>query len=369
MSETLHLAFDARMSPKPSGVGVYTDELLKGLAKLPSLRITAIASPDQKLPEGVERLATRVAFDAHGRAELFEHLILPRRLRERGVQVLHGPNTILPAFRAPFARVVTIHDVAFRRFPKTLTPAFKMLMEARTAIALRVADTVLAVSEFTAHELRCLYPGSAEKVSAVLSGTPEGTGWHGADPTRADALLASIGLSPRRYFCAVGTLEPRKNLVTLLEAFARAELGGMKLALVGDRGWKDGPLRHAISRTRADSVILTGWLDGQGVRDLIGRSAGLLYPSLYEGFGFPPLEALALGVPAACSDLPPIRESCADRVLRVPPLDPEAWVTAFGKLARAPTKEPWLGRSFDQVAQETAALYRSARARFQAACS
>ncbi|HCF59597.1 MAG TPA: hypothetical protein DFS52_16580 [Myxococcales bacterium] len=356
----LLVAFDTRLSPRPSGVGIYTRDLLAALAARPELQVVAVASPQQPLPEGVERLATEIAFDAHGPAEYFEHVALPRQLAARKVELLHGPNTIVPAGRTPFARVVTIHDVAFARYGQTLTPAFRMLMRTRTRASLALADAAVAVSSFTADELRALYPRLATRVIALPSGTPEGALRHVRDPNRATARARELGLEPGRFLCAIGTLEPRKNLPTLLQAFAQAAIPGVKLALIGDRGWREGPLREALSRMPSDSVVLTGWLDTEQVYDLIASSAGLAYPSLYEGFGFPPLEALALGVNVACADLPPIRESCDGQVRLIGPLDLPGWVEALRWLVSSGPRPPWVGRRFSDVASELVEVYRVA---------
>lgn len=362
----LRIAFDARQPAKPSGVGLYTQELLEALARRPGLEVTAVAAPGQPLPAGVAPLSTEVPFDRHGPAQLFEHVQLPGLLRARGIALVHGPNSVIPLGRVPAARVVTLHDAAFARYPETLTPRFRLLMRVRTATALAAADAVIAVSRFTAQEIGALFPRYAHKVVALPSGTPEVARRHARDPRRAAALLSSLGLEAGRYVCAIGTLEPRKNLVTLLEAFQRAAAPGLKLALVGDRGWRDGPLRLALQRMPADAVVLTGWLPGEPMRDLIAESAGLLYPSLYEGFGFPPMEALALGVPAACADLPPIAESCDGRALLLAPRDVEAWARAIRRLPESPRPAPWAGRTFDLVAEETEALYREVLERRQA---
>ncbi len=358
MESRLRVAFDARLPPKPSGVGLYTQELLGSLARRPSLAITAISAPRQPLPKGVARLTTEIPFDRHGPAQLFEHVQLPRALDSQAFDLLHGPNSIVPLGPTQIARVVTLHDIAFARFPETLSPAFRLLMRVRTGTSLAVADAALAVSRFTARELASLFPRLVHKIAVVLSATPESARRHVRDERRASALLAALGLEPRRYVCAIGTLEPRKNLVTLLRAFAQARVPGLKLALIGDRGWRDGPLRRELAQMTADAVILTGWLDGESMLDLVGESAGLLYPSLYEGFGFPPLEALALGVATASADLPPIAESCAGRAMVLSPLDVGAWARALHTLVATPRPARWVGRTFDEVAEETEAVYR-----------
>lgn len=355
----LHLAYDARLPPRPSGVGVYTRELLWALARQPDLPLTAVCAPDQPLPGGVERLETPIAFDAHGPAELFEHVQLPRLLEARGVDAFHGPNTIVPSGPSRFRRTVTLHDVAFARFGETLPPAFRLLMRVRTEASLRLADRAVCVSAFTADEVRALFPRQAFKVVAVPSAVPGEAAAHRVEPARQARLLGSMGLERERYVCAIGTLEPRKNLPMLLRAFARARVPGLRLALVGDRGWRDGPLRDALAATPPESVVLTGWLADEQVRDLVEGSAALLYPSLYEGFGFPPLEALALGTRVAAADLPPVRAGCGDRARLLPPSDEDAWVRALSEVSDAPRPAPWVGRTFDDVAAELVALIRS----------
>lgn len=363
-SSKMVVALDARMPAKPSGVGVYTRELLAGLAAVQAaenVRLLAVCAPGQVLPANVDRVETSIPFDAHGPAELFEHLELPRILAKLGVQVFHGPNTIIPVGKVPFARVVTIHDVAFQRHGETLPPAFRLLMRVRTATSLAVCDAALAVSRFTADELRLLHPEHAHKVTAVTSGTPSSAVDHVVSAHRARVLLNGLGLVPRRYVCAIGTLEPRKNLVTLLKAFQQAAIPDFKLALVGDQGWRDGPLKEALQHMPPHDVVLTGWIEDEAMRDLVSQSAALLYPSIYEGFGFPPLEALALGVPAVTAMLPPVQESCGRLATMVPALDVGAWAKAMEDASHAKARKPWVGRTFVDVARDTIALYRDAR--------
>jgi glycosyltransferase involved in cell wall biosynthesis len=177
-------------------------------------------------------------------------------------------------------------------------------------------------------------------------------------------MLNGLGLVPFRYCCTVGTLEPRKNLPLLLRAVTGADMGDLQLAVVGDRGWREGALQNALARVPPERVVLTGWLDDVAVRDLVSHSAGLLYPSLYEGFGFPPLEALALGTPVVSAQLPSVQESCGKRVTLLSATDERGWGKALETLADAPRRRPWVGRTFDHVASDVCAAYRKAHALF-----
>ena len=269
---------------------------------------------------------------------------LPERARRDRVDVLHCPTFRAPT-RCAVPLVVTFHDVAVLRHPGTFnrwTRAYSALILPRVAGA---AAAVLAVSQFTKDELVELLGVPPQKVHVI----PNGVG-----PQFGPEGPASRG----EFVLAVSTLEPRKNLGRLLEGFRRARLDGCELLVVGARGW--GDVRVGGSRVR--------WLGEVGDEELARLYRGarcVAYPSLYEGFGLPVLEAMACGAPVVTSRAPALREVAGGAAVAVDALDPDA--IAAG-LEEAIARREELGRagiaraahfSWQEAAKATLAVYRS----------
>jgi glycosyltransferase involved in cell wall biosynthesis len=214
--------------------------------------------------------------------------------------VVHGTNFVLPPPGRGAAGVVTIHDLSYLRHPETVSSASARYRELVPA-SLRRAAIVLADSHALAEEIAAEYGLAADRVRAVPLGVDPA--WFGASP-QPPAELAL----PERYLLFVGTLEPRKNLATLLTAFRRlreTDPSTPPLVLAGPPGW--GPALDTAGLSEAD-VRQLGYLEPSALRSVVAGAAALCYPSLYEGFGLPPLEALAAGTPVVASDIPALRE-------------------------------------------------------------
>jgi glycosyltransferase involved in cell wall biosynthesis len=269
--------------------------------------------------------------------------VLPERARRDGVGVLHCPTFRAP-LRSPAPLVVTFHDLAVLRHPEAFnawTRHYSALMLPRIA---RTATAIVAVSEFTKRELVELLDVPADKVRVIPNGV--------AAPFRREGS-ASEG----NYVLAVSTLEPRKNLQTLVDAFARAKLDGCELRVVGARGWGGVELN-------GDRVRYLGFVPDEELASLYRGARCVAYVSRYEGFGLPVLEALACGAPVVAADLPPIRELANGAAITVDPADPEA--IAAG-LEQAVTRRDELSArgveaaaryDWGRTAAETLALYR-----------
>ena len=269
---------------------------------------------------------------------------LPERARRDAVDVLHCPTFRAPV-RSRVPLVVTVHDLAVLRHPGT----FNRWTQAYSARALprvvRAADALVAVSAFTKRELVELLDVPEEKVTVIPNGvgpqfTPEGPA------TRGD------------YVLAVSTLEPRKNLARLVEGFGRARLDGCELLVVGAPGW--GGVRVGGGRVRR-----LGEVGDEELARLYRGARCVAYPSLYEGFGLPVLEAMACGAAAVISQAPALTELAGEAAVAVDGLDPDAIATG---LEQAVARRDVLGRAgieraarftWRAAAQATLEVYRS----------
>jgi glycosyltransferase involved in cell wall biosynthesis len=269
--------------------------------------------------------------------------LLPAIARRDRVDVLHCPTFRAP-LRSSVPLVVTFHDLAVVRHPEAFnawTRRYSALTLPRIAAA---AAAIIAVSEFTKRELVELLRVPAEKVHVVRNAV--------GPPFRREGP-ASEG----NYVLAVSTLEPRKNLETLIEAFGRAELGESELRVVGARGWGG-------VHVNGDRVRYLGFVRDDELASLYRGARCVAYVSRYEGFGFPVLEALACGAPVVAADLAPIREFADGVAIMVDPSDPDAIAAALNEAARG-TKGRELGtglagrHDWARAAAETIAVYRA----------
>ncbi len=245
--------------------------------------------------------------------------------------VYHFPNFILP----PLSRgksVVTIHDLAFLRHPETLEPHNLRYLKARIEQTVRRADRIIAVSEFTARELRELLGVPAEKVVAIPQGIAGGL----KRPSDAAivAMRKTLGLE-RPYLLTVGTIEPRKNIAFLVDVFEKlADFDG-DLLISGQLGWKFEPILDRMQRsTRAGHIRYLNYAEEAVLPALYAGAELFVFPSLYEGFGFPPLEAMACGTPVLSSrggSLPEILGGAAEYL---DGFEAEAWAERIRSLVR-----------------------------------
>lgn len=296
---------------------------------------------------------------------LWEQSILPLAAMSRRVDVFHGPLNVLPlGVRGP--AVVTVHDLAFLRYPDQLPGMRRAYMIAATRFSVGAADRVIAVSDQTAADL-VQWLAIPEDRIAVIPEAPSRrierlTG------TSLDDFRMRAGLD-RPYVLAVGTLEPRKNLPFLLRAFAAAaDQIPHDLVLVGPEGWMTREFHQTLSELNlGDRVRLTGFVCD---RDLGGWYSGadlFVFPSLYEGFGLPVVEAMTCGVPLLVSNASCLPGVVGDAGILVSPTDQRAWSDALVTLLtdRSLTdrlRQRSLARaerfSWDRTARETMRVYR-----------
>ncbi len=366
----LRVALDATpLLGQPTGVGRYTAELMAALLELsPGERPDALlaaaftwrghAELTGRVPEGVipagRRVPARLLQNAWLRAPLPSMPMLGVR-----ADVVHGTNFVLPPPGRGRAGVVTVHDLSYLRLPETVTAAtarYRRLVPR----AVHRAALVLTPSQAIADEVASEYRLSSDRVRATPLGVHPA--WFDAA-----ALPRPPGL-PERYLLFVGTLEPRKDLPTLLTAYRRLRSAAPDvppLVLCGPAGW--GPALDTAGLS-ADDVVQLGYLDAQALRPVVAGAALLCFPSRYEGFGLPPLEALAAGTPVVASDIPAVREmvgAAGAGVSLVTPRDPDALAGAISDaLDAAPNPAP--GRSYARrftwhhTAVRTAQAYRDA---------
>lgn len=327
----LRVAVDATALIGPrTGVGEVTFGLLGALAARSDVEPVAYAvsysgrdALPGLLPRGV--VAATLPCPARVAHALWRIVPSPRIEAWTGrVDVVHATNFVAPPARAPV--VVTVHDLTFVRFPELCTRAV-LRYEGGLRRALARGATVHTPSDFVASEVREAFALPHERVFRVHNGlTPIG----GGDPA-AGRRLAGV----ERYVLALGTVEPRKNLPTLVRAFdaCAADAPDLRLVVAGPDGWDGDAFAAACSAARhRDRVVRLGYVREAERADLLAGAAVFAYPSVYEGFGLPPLEAMQAGVPVVASDAGALPEVLGDAARLVDPHDADALAAALAAL-------------------------------------
>lgn len=261
------------------------------------------------------------------RPRLWTHTALGPAVRHSRPDVFFVPAHVIPwPGVGDVPAVVTIHDLGYLRFPGSHPLIDRLYLDWSTRHSARTARRVIAISQATADDLIELNGVPRQKVRVVHSGVDEAM--------VAAPLPERFGISGS-YILHVGSLHPRKNLARLIEAFAliKDTLGGLQLVLAGRPGWEYGRLLEKIDELGlAGRVILPGYVSDEERSALYRGARVYAFPSLYEGFGFPVLEAMAHGAPVVCSNTSSLPELVADAALTVDPLDVQGLAEAVEQL-------------------------------------
>jgi glycosyltransferase involved in cell wall biosynthesis len=322
---------------RSGGRETYARELLRALRDLPrDLRLTVFVSAQAADDAFWARYAdARVVLRAAspraaGRWGLGEVGLLPVAAARAGVDVLHAVANFAP-LGGPFARVLTLHDLIFRRLPSAVPPALRWGTELLVPLAARRAQRIITVSAASrddiAEELR-VAPEHIDVIPNGLSGRPCGAG----DSAEARARLH---LGDRPLALSVATAVAHKNLAMLLEALARITPAERPVLAFAGHGTDAGeiPARAATLGLTQD-VRLLGAVPPDALEDLYAAAALLVTATRYEGFGLPVLEAMARGVAVVCSDLPVLHEVAGDTAIYVDQEDPPAIARALREVLR-----------------------------------
>ena len=325
------------------GMEVVARELIPALREAaPGLRMTAFVNREAAEagdgPWGEVVPAVTVPVRARHRVEWVrgEQALLPRLAAREGVDLVHSLASTAPGW-GRFRRVVTIHDLIHRIYPEAHAGALTLGMRALVGLAARRSHRVMADSASTRDDLVGLLrvpPGKIDVVPLGVGASPAPDG-RAATPR---ALRAAHGLSDRRVVLSVSAKRPHKNLARLLEALALVPPGERPVLVVpGYPTWHEAELRsRAEALGVAGDVRWLGWVNAEELEGLYGLAEAFVFPSLYEGFGLPVLEAMRHGVPVACSDRSSLPEVAGDAALLFDPESPRAIAEAMTALLGDP---------------------------------
>ena len=361
-----------------SGIGQYTLHLIEHMRRLlaqpPWLFYGGAWSRDVRdapvpsAPTPVQRLKQAIPYPYFA-ARALQQWRFDAGVRANGVALYHEPNFL--AFRFDGPSVVTVHDLSWVRHPETHPAQRVKVMNAAMPRVVAAAAQIIVDSEFVRGEVIEHYALPPERVTSIPLGVP--SGFSPLAEAQCAPMLAAHGLRYRGYVLAVGTLEPRKNLDTVIAAYARlspAERRNHPLVIAGLPGWGMERLSALLrERFAADDVRLLGYVDRDSLPRLYSAARAFVYPSLYEGFGLPPLEAMACGTPVVVSNRASLPELVGAAGVQVDALDDAALAAAIRALlqddalhARYSAAGIEQARKFtwDACAQRTLTVYRRA---------
>lgn len=297
-----------------------------------------------------------------------EHVALPLACRSERIDLLHCPKSAIPYF-SPCPTVVTLHDLIPLKHPETEKFAAQMYWRLQIPIAARRSSFIITDSEHARREILADFALPQDKVRAIMLGFDPLMSTPRSEATGKN-ILAKYGL-PADYLLYVGTIQPRKNLDTLIQAFNSLKQTGAvekKLVIVGRKGWLYEQLFADIKAMNLESdVIFTGFVPDEELSYIYDHAAVFVYLSFFEGFGLPPLEAMACGVPVITSNTTSLPEVVGDAGITVTPADVSAVAAAINKVLSDPemaARMQTAGRararlfSWEAAARETVEIYR-----------
>jgi glycosyltransferase involved in cell wall biosynthesis len=336
----LRIGIDARLyRAEKTGIGSYTAHLIQSFAAMDReddfLLFTdaPVPLPGPNFGNSVIGIRKRI---------LWTLFFLPFRLRSERVDLFHGPaNFELPPF-APCRLVSTVHDLIPLHFPELVSKKFYLLFRSLIGRTLRNSDRVITDSEFSRQDILQRFPVPPEKVVVTpLAPHPRFTA--GGDDERDREVCERYGLRGR-YILFVGVFEPRKNIPFLVEAFTAfrhdfAEGKDFQLALAGGAGYQGGEIAEEIRRQKLDPAVrLLGYVPDGDLPPLYRQAELLVFPSRYEGFGLPPLEAMACGTPVLAADTSSLPEIVGTAGEVFPLGTPEELAERMASLFTAPAR-------------------------------
>jgi alpha-1,3-rhamnosyl/mannosyltransferase len=299
-----------------AGVGHYTYELARALAfaapgeefelVYPSSYPAVDLEEREPMPSNLKEARVRVG--ALGRR--WWSAGLPRYAARRGFRLFHGTNYEVPLWGGA-TRVLTVHDLSLLSHPETHERRRVWRARRRLPLMALAADAVVTPTEAVRREVCARLRVSPSKVFAVHEAAREC--FRPLEGSEAAAALGELGIDGGEFLLAVGTIEPRKNLATLVRAFEEVlrerPSSALRLVVAGGRGWLSGPLFESIEKSPARGrVVLAGYVSDEQLCALYSACTAFVYPSLYEGFGLPPLEAMSCGAPVLAGDTPAVAE-------------------------------------------------------------
>lgn len=331
MAMSLTIGIDASRAVKHirTGVEQYSWEIIQHLLKLDTTNDFVLYAPHQPRDSFVVNQRTKWYFIKQRR--LWSQIGLARELNKLPPDVLFVPSHVIP-FVSKVPAVVTIHDTAYKYFPGSYSYAQRNYLNFSTAVSIRRAKRVIVPSESTKRDVIKEYPDGKNKITVIP---------HGVDHATFNPSITADRPIQDPYIFFVGRIEDKKNVKLLVEAFGllAKERKTVRLVLAGSNGFGFERVQQAIKtlpKTVRDLIVQPGYIPRYDLVRYLKHASVFAFPSIYEGFGMPILEAMAVGTPVVCTNSSSLTEVAGEAAILLPPNNPLAWAAAFSRILNQP---------------------------------
>ena len=325
----MRIAIDATiLSNENTGTGFYIINLIKGLGKIEDKNLEYYIFVKKDLVPDVVDIAgdnfhiIDINFKPRFLRVIWQFLFFPFTLRRLRIDVLHSPNYITPLYSLGFKIIVTIHDLTFCLMPEKYTITKRLFYKLLVPVFIKIADKVISVSENTKKDMIKLFKVPENKIYVTYESYPE----YYTKPGRgekSDEVLNKFGIK-KNFILFVGMIEPRKNVLSLLKAFYLVDdYIDLDLVVVGKKGWYYSDVEEFMEIIKGESlnnkIFFTGYVSEPELKYFYQSAYIFAYPSYYEGFGLPPLQAMACSIPVITSDVSSLPEVVGEAAIKIDP--------------------------------------------------
>ena len=325
----MRIAIDATiLSNENTGTGFYIINLIKGLGKIEDKNLQYYIFVKKDLVPDVVDIAgdnfhiIDIDFKPRFLRVIWQFLFFPFTLRRLRIDVLHSPNYITPLYSLGFKIIVTIHDLTFCLMPEKYTITKRLFYKLLVPVFIKIADKVISVSENTKKDMIKLFKVPENKIYVTYESYPE----YYTKPGRgekSDEVLNKFGIK-KNFILFVGMIEPRKNVLSLLKAFYLVDdYIDLDLVVVGKKGWYYSDVEEFMEIIKGESlnnkIFFTGYVSEPELKYFYQSAYIFAYPSYYEGFGLPPLQAMACAIPVITSDVSSLPEVVGEAAIKIDP--------------------------------------------------
>ena len=324
----MRIAIDATiLRNQNTGTGFYIINLITGLLNADADNEYIIFGDkkiiDKLVPVNKKNFRVEnVKFKSRIFRVFWQLFVLSSKLRKMQINVLHSTNYITPLFKFKLRVIVTVNDLTFFLFPEKFTVTKRLFFKFMVPIFVKRADEIIAASENTKKDILKFFKIPVEKIAVTFESYPA---YYNSNISKEDSaiVLDKYGII-KNYFLFVGMIEPRKNILSILKAFIELdEELDEDLIIVGKKGWYYREIEQFMDNIKdkklKNKIIFTGFVSELELVSLYQNATIFLYPSFYEGFGIPPLEAMVCGVPVITSNTSSLPEVVGDAAIQINP--------------------------------------------------